>query len=976
MPTQLDLVSTTPEPTKDYKSRHPNAHIDQAEAKDDKLICMYTNADSIGNKINELHAYIDTYHPNIICLTETLPKYRPLNSEPPTITIPGYTGYHATLGRGITVLIDSDLKAEELSMTSIFLESTWLKISLKNNRILLLGCLYRSPNSNEENNNHLLDLLEEASRREKDHLVIVGDFNMKEIDWAEHKVNTRESHLSYRTFDKVNDLFLEQLVTEPTRHREGEQANVLDWVLTDSSDNISNLSIKAPLGVRGDHNVIQFEFLTPPIIQNRPRRFNLYKGNYETMEANLASYNWSTLLSDKDCQQSWNTFRDTISLAMENHIPKSRHGKTKNKKLWMNKDTRLLIKTKNRAWNRYKSNKTDVNWSAFAKIRNETNRAVTQVKKNFEQKIAREIKSNPKQFWRYVNSKNPRVREFPTMYDQDGVEYACDNEKASLFNLYFANVFTKEDSSTVLSLPHPVTNTSLEYIEITPQIVLKYIQKLNTAKAAGPDEMYPKILYEVKEAICEPLSIIFNKSLEEGRLPSDWKQAVVKPIYKKGTKSAPSNYRPVSLTSVCCKIMERMLRDKIFDYFENNDLFSKDQHGFRQGKSCTTQLLEILELWSKFIDEGKAFDCIYLDFSKAFDKVPHFRLAYKVKHYGIKGNLLKWINSFLENRMQSVAINNCKSDPLPVTSGIPQGSVLGPLLFVIYINDLPNVVKSHIKIFADDTKIFRAISDNNDSSSLQSDLTSLLEWSYDWLLPFNTEKCAIIHYGPNNPEYVYKMRDNNIKESKYERDLGITFDNKLNFTTHVRNIVSKANSRVGLLRRNFSNMSPEMFLPLYKSLIRPLLEYGSSVWNPSLISNIKETEKVQRRATKLVSNIKHLPYNERLRKLKLDSLAFRRRRTDILQVYRIINKIDKLKMEDFFEFHNGPNTRGHSLKLNKPRALTSFRSHAFSNRIINDWNGLKNETVTKTSLNTFKTALINEWADHPDRYAESYPLDT
>ena len=407
-------------------------------------------------------------------------------------------------------------------------------------------------------------------------------------------------------------------------------------------------------------------------------------------------------------------------------------------------------------------------------------------------------------------------------------------------------------------------------------------------------------------------------------------------------------------------------------YLEKNKLLSSDQHGFRQGRSCTTQLLEVMEIWSNFIDEGLAFDTIYLDFSKAFDKVPHKRLCSKINSYGIKGHLSNWIKSFLENRHQSVAIQQIKSSSRPVTSGIPQGSVLGPLLFVIYINDLPEEIESTIKIFADDTKIFRAISKSLDSTTLQNDLNKLITWSKTWLLPFNYEKCVTVHYGNNNPRSIYKIDNNQINSSNSEKDLGVHFDNKLKFSPHIRNIVAKANSRVGLIRKHFSNLTPQIFLPLYKALIRPILEYASVIWNPSLIQDSKEIEKVQRRATKLVSGNFNLPYSDRLKRLKLDSLVFRRRRYDLIQVFRIVKKIDNINFNNFFELHDGPNTRGHQLKLKKPRANSTFKLNSFSHRVINDWNNLPASTVGKSSINSFKTALKADWENHPDRYLEHW----
>jgi hypothetical protein len=241
-----------------------------------------------------------------------------------------------------------------------------------------------------------------------------------------------------------------------------------------------------------------------------------------------------------------------------------------------------------------------------------------------------------------------------------------------------------------------------------------------------------------------------------------------------------------------------------------------------------------MELWTDLLDQGLAFDCIYSDFAKAFDRVPHKRLIEKLKAYGIKGNLLVWIENFLSNRNQCVTINNVSSDTIEVTSGIPQGSVLGPILFIIFINDLPDVLNSYVKIFADDTKIFNVIQSVESYNILQEDIRKIIDWTDKWQLYFNRDKCKIIHYGRNNLTFEYFMNNHKVEVVDFEKDLGVTFDRNLKFSAHIKNIVNKANSRLGIIKRNFSDLSAEIFLPLYKSLVRPLLEYCSSIWYPIL----------------------------------------------------------------------------------------------------------------------------------------------
>ena len=395
-------------------------------------------------------------------------------------------------------------------------------------------------------------------------------------------------------------------------------------------------------------------------------------------------------------------------------------------------------------------------------------------------------------------------------------------------------------------------------------------------------------------------------------------------------------------------------------------MIDKDQHGFRDGRSCTTQLLEVMEIWTGWYDKGLSWDAIYTDFSKAFDSVPHERLLNKLHAYGIRGNLLKWIRDFLSDRRQRVVIGNEKSGWRPVTSGIPQGSVLGPILFTIFINDMPKAVDSLIKFFADDAKIFKAIESFDDINSIQQDIHNLLHWSIKWQLPLNIAKCKVLHYGKDNPHHSYTMGNQPLLEDSIEKDVGVTFDLHLTFKDHIRSMVSKANSRIGLIKRSFVSLNIENFKLLYKSLVRPILEYCSSIWHPQYKYLALEIEKVQRRATKLISSLKDLDYSERLRRLNLTTLAYRRKRTDVIQVFRLFKGFDKIDVSQFFKINTS--NRGHRFKIEKKSCKTNIRANAFSHRVFEDWNNLPVEVVDSKTINAFKTGLEKHWKNDPLKY--------
>ena len=315
--------------------------------------------------------------------------------------------------------------------------------------------------------------------------------------------------------------------------------------------------------------------------------------------------------------------------------------------------------------------------------------------------------------------------------------------------------------------------------------------------------------------------------------------------------------------------MESLVRDSIIQHMNANDLFSPHQHGFMSGRSCMTQLTEVMEEWTDILDENGCIDSIYFDFMKAFDSVPHRRLSAKVRANGIQGKVASWLEAFLSGRKQRVSVKNQKSPWLPVVSGVPQGSVISSILFIIYINDLLECVTNKIKLFADDTKLYSKINTVEDCKALQNDVAKMQEWSRQWLLKFHPAKCKVMRLGTGHPDFTYTMQDDNgsqieLGQAAFEKDLGVTCDQKLKFRQHIDTQAAKANRMVGLRRRSFVYLDKDTFSTLFKVIVRPHLEYGNTIWAPSLKKDKDLIESVQRRATKLVPGL----YNMR-RDLKL-----------------------------------------------------------------------------------------------------------
>ena len=510
-------------------------------------------------------------------------------------------------------------------------------------------------------------------------------------------------------------------------------------------------------------------------------------------------------------------------------------------------------------------------------------------------------------------------------------------------------------NSNSVGYPH------ISSVSISENGVLKLLQNIKINKATGPDNIPCRILKEAANEIAPILTDIFSSSLDSGTLPSDWKTARVAPVFKKGNTNEASNYRPISLTCVCSKLMEHILCHHIRNHTDKHNILSKFQHGFRAGHSCASQLLiTVIDLMKSF-NSKKQVDVVVLDFSKAFDMVPHRRLLWKLEHYGIVGHVLAWVSEFLQGRTQQVVVDGAVSGMSDVHSGVPQGTVVGPLLFLLYINDLPDCVKSNVRLFADDCLLYREIVTCEDQAALQEDLLALEKWTLDWGMKFNPGKCTVltVSRGPQVHSKMYSLCGvvlQSVTEAKY---LGVCLSSDLHWSNHINTITSKANSTLGLLRRNLSRCPIQLREQAYIALIRSRLEYCAAIWDPHLIKDISRLEAVQRRAARFVKQ-DHDPYSSvttMLQELHWLTLQERRQDLRLAFLFQIVHGKVAVEAEDYLTKAD-PRTRSHHNHKYKHYTTNCAQyKNSFFVRTVPQWNNLTEACISAETLPAFKASL-------------------
>ena len=753
---------------------------------------------------------------------------------------------------------------------------------------LCISTLYRVGTLGAENlhevRNHLQSI---SSSKSISKHILVGDFNLPKTQWPD---GTSPCTVETNFINMFDDLGMEQYINVPT-HKSG---NTLDLLLSNSLDLVTDINILPKDAVcSSDHFGMKFKIKLKSKRAKAIKRkiYNLKKANFKAINMELSRMNWDAIVRNCNSDTALERFDTIFTKICDKHIPKVTV-KSSFQPPWFDSELDGICKAKNKVLGKFKKTNDPKYLEEVKALRKKFKKACTQ-KKMDNVMNSDDPALVKKKFWSFYKSTSNSCR-VPETVNYNGKFRSVKGDVANLFNKFFADQFSTPSN---YNIKLNFENDPLANIEFKQHTVFDLLRKLNANKAAGPDGFQAKLLKYCANGLAIPLSKLYTKFFKSGSLPNLWKLGNVVPVHKKGDKSSVENYRPISLTCLPMKVFEYCIKDLLMEKIGHK--IDVNQHGFLPSKSCLTQLIPFSSNLALALNKSSQVDVIYFDFAKAFDSVNHDIILHKLKNqFGIDGLLLQFFKSYLQDREQKVVIDGCSSNTHPVVSGVPQGSILGPLLFLVFINDMHKAIGpgTDIALYADDTKIWREIILDQDQISLQKDIDNLYQWSTENKINFHPKKCKVLAVTNKRLKYEhsYTLNGTLLDCVESERDLGVLTNGRLNWNAHCEVLARKANQRLGFVRRTCHFiMSSQQRRVLYLSLIRSLFEHCSPVWAPQTSGALNMIDLVQKRAIKWILKEPFVSYSdsEYLRKQRsLDLLPMKSKFlfTDLVLFHKVV----------------------------------------------------------------------------------------
>lgn len=889
------------------------------------------------------------HDPHILAVTETWLSSTITDSEiiPPSHKI--LRRDRDGRGGGVAIITKNEVDCTELERIPNH-ESIFCKINFRGFSTLF-GVVYRPPKNPISDLEAVTEYLGRVLKNEQK-LILTGDFNLPGIDW--NKLAISGSHDTDSARLLLETAFchdMQQIVHVPTRVTETSRST-LDLVF------VKNFSEKHSVTTENgiaDHKLVTVGFdVNKTKRKVTSRKFRDFLASDDVSILDCLHLGLSDFSPGDNVSTLWSKFKTLVLSCIDRFVP-LRQRTTKRNNPWI---TREIIHLKRRIARRRKSK---LNYgSDFSTLKQELTAKLRCARSRFHnQTLPLFLKEAPQKFWRFLSGAKCGIEKLKI----NGVVVTNPERIANELNFTFHGSFTDPHSVSSIStlLPPCATMPDLGF---SREGIFDLLLKIKTKKASGPDGLPNAFLYRYAEVISEYLYIIFNASVDEASLPMDWMLAKIIPVFKAGDKLSPTNYRPISLISTCCKLIEHVIASHISNYLEANQFFVEYQHGFRKHVSTVTQLVSVVHDFASAIDKQQQIDAIFLDLSKAFDRVPHVQLVERLKEVGIPQKLVRWIEAYLSKRMQFVECNGSRSNVLPVLSGVPQGSVLGPLFFLIFINDIGKHIDENVqvKLFADDCILYSVIDNCDSQVRLNNNLCKLADWCgrNGMLINFSKTVSMTITNIKNPLIHCYQIGTRHIKTVSSVKYLGLTITNNLNWDAHYDDICSRAFRKLCFLRRKLRRSPKKVKLEAYRTLIRPVLEYGSIVWCPHYTKHIEKIERIQRLAARFIASDYRLrsSVTNMLKQLELEPLQKRRQIAKLKFLYLLYHK--KIGMNSDTYLLPAPHT---SARLNHSKTIRPLFAHAkifqksFFPCTIEHWNALPSDFVECCDVNSFERML-------------------
>lgn len=873
---------------------------------------------------------------------------------------------------GVLIAVHTSLSSSLIKSGHPFgIEQIWVKTRIGRDSVLNVGALYIPPRAHIAQYQQYFEFTDGVIDKinETELCYLLGDFNLPDIRWQRDDELSEvlvPLNISSDCETCVVDglLGLDLLQINGTQNSNGR---ILDLIFTNNYDNSSvDIASDRLLPDETHHKALELNIhIYAEIAEAVPSgpSFDFKKAVYRDLNVYFSEINWEMFLGGVNLEENASFLHNTISNAMDRFVPLRR----------INRGTRTA---ESRALNNLKhrqkiahrayihSNRSAVTYAAFSQIRRQYNQLRNELLHAEIYKTECSLKSDPKKFYNFVNVRR-KTSSFPSVMSLNQKNATNSDEIVDLFADYFGSVYTSHNDNVNFSSDHSNSSLFIPKLVFSEDIVRLALEKLPDSLDRGSDEIPALFLKRCAQSLAKPLCLIFNKSLEQSSFPCCWKVSNIKPLFKSGSRADVSNYRGIAKLSFIPKLFESLVCEHISFY--SKSLIPHTQHGFVKGRSTATNLLEFTTFTTNAVERGHQVDTFYADFSKAFDRIDHNLLCRKLAFSGFPSLWVNWIYSYLVNRKQRVVIEDRISREIEVLSGVPQGSHLGPLLFIIFISDIDQKINnSQILLYADDCKLFKNISSHSDCAKLQDDISEVYRWATTNNLQLNIKKCNIysFHRARNSLSYDYSLGGDILQRPELIADLGVTYDAKISFIPHMNKVIAKARAKMGFVIRNSKQFKdPYTLKTLYCSLIRSVLEYSSTIWSPSYAIHIKRIESVQKRfllftLRNIFRNIERSelpPYKDRLKLITLETLYSRRVTADLVFMFKLVSgSIDLPNMLARISFNTRINYRRQNNLIYLPTQRTNYGQQQPFYRMCSVFNQFSTEVDFNLSIRSIR----------------------